>query len=248
MSSLDPWGPSDPLGEALQFLRMNGAFYCRSEFTAPWGLTLPPMPVYLWFHVVDPGRAVAPDRADEPRRLARGITLLPHGDGHRCSALRGLRRSVSSSTTSRSASATRPAPRRRRRAEPTGLRRRALRSPRRPQPRPVCRRSSTSRRRDRRSSIGCRHAAAHGAEAKELRPGGEAVITRLADILVIQAIRGGSSATPAPTGWLGALQDPQIGRAISLIHRDPARPWTVASLAERLRCHVPRSPRASRSS
>ena len=70
------------------------------------------------------------------------------------------------------------------------------------------------------------------AEAQVLRPGGETVITRLADILVIQAIRSWMARDPAArTGWLGALQDRQIGRAISLIHREPARPWTVASLA-----------------
>ena len=70
------------------------------------------------------------------------------------------------------------------------------------------------------------------AEASELRPGGETVITRLADILVIQAIRSWIAQDAAPqSGWLGALQDPQIGRAITLIHRGPARPWTVASLA-----------------
>jgi AraC-like DNA-binding protein len=33
---------------------------------------------------------------------------------------------------------------------------------------------------------------------------------------------------------LGALQDRQIGHAISLIHREPARAWTVASLAREL--------------
>ena len=54
---LDPFTPgADPLGEALHFLRMDGAFYCRSELTAPWGLTLPPMPGCLWFHVVTSGR------------------------------------------------------------------------------------------------------------------------------------------------------------------------------------------------
>jgi AraC-like DNA-binding protein len=69
-------------------------------------------------------------------------------------------------------------------------------------------------------------------EARELRAGGETVITRLADILVIQAIRSWISTDPqAQTGWLGALRDKQIGRAIALIHRDPARDWTVASLA-----------------
>ena len=56
METLDPFPPTDPLGEALHFLRMNGAFYCRSELSAPWGLTLPPMPGYIWFHVVTSGR------------------------------------------------------------------------------------------------------------------------------------------------------------------------------------------------
>jgi hypothetical protein len=50
------------------------------------------------------------------------------------------------------------------------------------------------------------------AEVRQLRPGGEAVITRLADILVIQAIRAWIEADPAAqTGWLGALRDPQFG-------------------------------------
>ncbi len=72
-------------------------------------------------------------------------------------------------------------------------------------------------------------------EAGEFRPGGEAVITRLGDILVIQAIRAWIESDPAAQrGWLGALQDPQIGRAISSVHRDPARDWTVASLAHEL--------------
>jgi AraC-like DNA-binding protein len=70
------------------------------------------------------------------------------------------------------------------------------------------------------------------AEVSQLRPGGEAVITRLADILVIQAIRAWIHADPAAqTGWLGALQDPQIGQAIVAMHRDPGRPWTLTSLA-----------------
>jgi hypothetical protein len=70
------------------------------------------------------------------------------------------------------------------------------------------------------------------AEAQELRRGGEAVITRLGDILVIQAIRTWLDTDPAArSGRLGALKDRQIGRALALVHRDPARDWTVASLA-----------------
>ena len=70
------------------------------------------------------------------------------------------------------------------------------------------------------------------AEAAELRPGGETVITRLSDILVIQAIRAWIETDQAArTGWLGALQDPQIGQVLALVHRDPAREWTVAKMA-----------------
>jgi AraC-like DNA-binding protein len=69
-------------------------------------------------------------------------------------------------------------------------------------------------------------------EAQEVRPGGETIVTRLADILVIQAIRSWIAKDPsAQTGWLGALQDGHIGRALALVHRDPAKPWTVESLA-----------------
>jgi AraC-like DNA-binding protein len=71
------------------------------------------------------------------------------------------------------------------------------------------------------------------AEARELRAGGETVITRLADILVIQAIRSWLASEPAThTGWLGALRDPQIGRAVALIHRTPGDNWTLESLAK----------------
>lgn len=70
-------------------------------------------------------------------------------------------------------------------------------------------------------------------EARSLGPGGDAVITRFSDILVVQAIRHWlRNDSNAQSGWLGALQDPQVGRALAFIHRDPAHPWTVATLAE----------------
>jgi AraC-like DNA-binding protein len=82
-------------------------------------------------------------------------------------------------------------------------------------------------------------------EAKELKPGGETVITRLADILIIQAIRSWiDSAAHAEQGWLAALRDEQIGRALVLMHREPQHLWTVASLAEAV--HMSRSGFAAR--
>jgi len=72
------------------------------------------------------------------------------------------------------------------------------------------------------------------AEARELRPGGETVITRLADILVIHAIRSWIAQDPAAqTGWLAGARDPGIGQALALMHAEPASQWTIANLARR---------------
>ena len=70
-------------------------------------------------------------------------------------------------------------------------------------------------------------------EARALRPGGETVITHLADILIIQAIRTWIDSAPeANQGWLAALRDAHAGKALAAIHREPAKDWTVASLAK----------------
>jgi AraC-like DNA-binding protein len=71
-----------------------------------------------------------------------------------------------------------------------------------------------------------------GLEAAAPRPGGETVIARLCDILVIHAIREWLATSPeAHQGWLAALRDPQVGRALALIHAAPEQPLTVAALA-----------------
>jgi transcriptional regulator GlxA family with amidase domain len=36
---------------------------------------------------------------------------------------------------------------------------------------------------------------------------------------------------PAQTGWLAGVRDPDVGKALALLHREPAQPWTIASLA-----------------
>ena len=83
----------DPLGEALHLLRMDGAFYCRSELRAPWGLELPALPGYLWFHVVTAG-SMRLEAGDTVRTLGPGeVALVPRGEGHvRVAVRKGARR------------------------------------------------------------------------------------------------------------------------------------------------------------
>ena len=76
--------------------------------------------------------------------------------------------------------------------------------------------------------------------------GSEAVIIRLCDILVIQAIRHQlTDDEAAGSSWLTAMGDPQVGPALAALHAEPAAPWTVGSLAHARRCPAPPSPPAS---
>ena len=66
--------------------------------------------------------------------------------------------------------------------------------------------------------------------------GANEIVTRLADILLIQAVRDYFEQKPQTLddGWLAAVQDPKIGQALAILHSHPHRPWTVPSLARRL--------------
>lgn len=236
MPILDPWTPIDPLGEALHFLRMSGVFYARSELTAPWGLELPVLPQTLMFHVVTAGQCWLEADDIEPVPLQPGdFTLMPRAQGHRltsapgaaCAALFDLPREMISeryevlrhgdggTPTHLVCGAVRfdhPAAQQLLALLPRMIRIEAANLPHREWMQDTLRFMAD--------------------EAGALRPGGETIVTRLADILVIQAIRAWIERdAAAQVGWLGALRDRQIGRAISLIHRDPARAWTLASLA-----------------
>ena len=239
MDLRNPPAPHDPLGEALHALRMSGAFYCNSAFTEPWGLTLPPLPDYLWFHVVTSGR-VALDLGDGALTTLHSgdLALVTHGAGHTlCSdpaapapgildlpreeisdRYEVLRHGGGGELTRMMCGAVRfdhPAARNLVALLPEIIYVDAAGTP------DVAWMQGTL--------------ALIAAETRHLRPGGEAVITRLADVLVIQAIRWWIETDPsAQTGWLGALRDEQIGRALSMIHGDPARAWTVAALADEL--------------
>ncbi|GGE96723.1 AraC family transcriptional regulator [Sphingomonas prati] len=71
-----------------------------------------------------------------------------------------------------------------------------------------------------------------GAEIERDEVGGEVVSARLADVLLVEAIRACAARRDGTgIGWLGALSDDRLGRALRAIHADVARPWTVATLA-----------------
>src|SRR5262245_9428 len=70
------------------------------------------------------------------------------------------------------------------------------------------------------------------AEVREPGIGAEAVVSRLIDLLFVQAVRAwlGTQADDR-TGWIAALRDRQISTVLGLMHKYPDRPWTVSTLA-----------------
>jgi AraC-like DNA-binding protein len=69
-------------------------------------------------------------------------------------------------------------------------------------------------------------------ESRLGRAGADTVITRLAELMFIEALRRYLEDLPAgQTGWLAGLRDEVVGRALALLHARPAHPWTLAELA-----------------
>lgn len=62
-------------------------------------------------------------------------------------------------------------------------------------------------------------------------PGSAAAVTRLSEIVLIEVLRVGVEASGALKGVLAAFADPQVGRALTLMHQRPEAGWTVERLA-----------------
>ncbi|MDH0866645.1 AraC family transcriptional regulator [Mitsuaria sp. GD03876] len=69
-----------------------------------------------------------------------------------------------------------------------------------------------------------------GEEALDRRPGGEFMLSRLVEVMLIEAMRA-TAASDAPAGLLRGLADERLARALAQMHAQVARSWTVAQLA-----------------
>ncbi|MBB1488140.1 AraC family transcriptional regulator [Oceanospirillum sediminis] len=266
-SSRDLPATSDPLGETLYHLRLNGSLYCHSELTGRWNIDIPAMTDKMMFHIVLSGQLWLRLDKQPARQLSAGdLVLLPHGQGHRL---------FSDETAPAEALFDIPVHQVSKRYEVLKYHQPA--SDITSEPRDVITSVSADSENSNAAEttelicgvISIDHAASRQfvaqlpalvlllsdqqelsnprsdslqwiqttvpliiEEARTLRPGGETILTHLADILVIKTIRSWLDAAPdAQKGWLAALKDKQIGSALASIHKDPDKPWTVESLA-----------------
>ena len=234
---------ADPVAEILHDFRLSGSYYCRSELRAPWGLEIPGC-CGAGFHFVADGGCFLRCGSLEPLRLDTGdLVLRPRGGGLILSdspagdvvaadslakevigqnaAL--LRHGGDGALTTLVGGAVR--------FDDSSLHPLIELMP------DLLHIRGADRAQDEmfRAMV-----AVMGAEALVPRPGGATLMTRLAEILVVQAVRWWlDHGTEESSGWLKALRDPQVGRALAVIHRRPQENWTVAALAREV--HLSRS-------
>ena len=72
----------------------------------------------------------------------------------------------------------------------------------------------------------------HSRPERAAKPGMQAVLCKLSELLFVEAVRSHLDALQESSGgWLAGLKDRYVSVALALIHGEPARPWTLDQLA-----------------
>ncbi len=239
---------SDPLSDALRGVRLSGAIFLDAELSAPWGFASPPASVgarlvapsaedMILFHLVVEGEATA--RVPGQRKVALepgDIAVLPRGDAHELWNGRVARLTDGTALLPKILEGAIA-------SERGGGGGRITKF--------ICGYIACERHTMRLLLAGLpslfkvniRQGASgewiestirHLASVRERSYAGRrALLAKLAEALFIETLRCYMAELPRQrTGWLAAARDSALGRALGAIHRDPARAWTVASLAE----------------
>jgi AraC-like DNA-binding protein len=227
---------TDPLADVLSALHLSGSVHLNSEMTAPWGIALPERPSAV-MHVILEGKCwMIPEPGAPPVALAAGdLVLFPRGRAH-VLADRPDRPTRQVSCVLHSG---RFGEGDQIRAGGGGERTLFLCGEfevEDPDDNPLFAQLPE-------------HLVVRGAggrasswlqmtlgllslESTSCRPGQQAVLSRLIDMLLVQIIRSWIEQQGSThTGWLGALRDRQVAAALGVIHESPRTPWTVGSLA-----------------
>ena len=231
----------DTLSDILRRLRASGSLFSRAELQAPWAVQTRPLRSAI-FHVIVRGAGWA-EQVDASGQVvgqvafqAGDVLLFPRGDGHILWGAEGaVPRDIASLPRTAAADGlpcvhiAGPGPQTallcgtiRLEPELEGVLRPLL-------PGMVRARGSAG-------TAAWLDATMHmlSAEVGGDKPGGDVVLARLADILLVQVLRT-LAATDAEeaglSGWLRAATDPRLQRALGAIHARAEAPWTTAALA-----------------
>src|SRR5262245_18714047 len=239
---------SDTLSDLLRTVRLTGAVFFDVEAAAPWAQMQPagaaiasslrPVVQHLIsFHAITQGACYGGLVGEEPLRLEAGdLIVFPHGDPHVMSSAPRMRAEADLEVY-------RPPPSQ----LPVRVR---LEGDERKGAHFVCGFLGCDVKpfdpliaslphvlhvRDRDGERGgCLSQFFHVAlaESQMKRSGGETVLARMSEMMFVEAVRRHlESLPPEEMGWLAGLRDPQIGRAVALLHARPGFAWSLPGLA-----------------
>ncbi len=225
----------DALSEVLQDFRLTGVSYGRCELREPWGLFFAEQKL-LRFHFVSEGTCWLHTEANGWQELREGdLVLLPQGVAHKlaanpdtecgrtlegcqitafggnvCSVVQpgdGVTTTLFSGSMELGSLALHPLLE----LMPAVLKGRDVAS-KDPVVKPLLESMTV--------------------EAAQPRMGSATILSRMADLVAARLIRCWADTAPdSTTGWLAAIRDTSIGRALAAIHRDPGSNWTLERLA-----------------
>lgn len=237
----------DALSEVLKALRLASGVFFNAELTAPWCIDsapgtddvrhiLPNAEHIAIYHLLTEGTCYA-RLTDEAATITLGmgdLLLFPHADGHRMGSDLQLKPVAAESLLE---------------ASPEGGLARVVHGGNGARTRFVCGFLACDSRLCRpllsalprmlRVPMGTGPAAdwiinslQRGAEeTRAPRPGADAMLAKLSELLFLEAIRIYIESLPQDQrGWFAGLRDPHVSRALALMHTSPARPWTVDDL------------------
>ncbi len=222
----------DVMSDTLYDFGMSGVFYAASELSAPWGVDIPPMPGTMVFHLLTRGAAVIEVAGEQVPLEPGAVVLVPHGAGHavldapgspaaplfdipreevgeRYERIRLVGGSGEISELLCGAV----------RFSGLGVTRLVNALP----PTLVAAPADAAWMR---ASFGL-----IADESRNPRPGSDLVTARLADVLVVQAIRAWLESATPDRGWVAGLRDPLLGQALAAFHAEPDQAWSLESLA-----------------
>jgi AraC-like DNA-binding protein len=237
----------DALSEAMRAVRVTGALFFNGEFRAPWRFATPAQEQLapklspdserlVLFHLVTEGQATARTAGADDVSLAAGdIVVFPHGDAHE----------MWNGRTSKLFPGARLLPKLEKgelAAEKWGGKGAVTRI--------ICGYLGCERHAEnlflsglpailktnvRSSPAGAwiESSIRHCVSEVELQQAGRlAVLAKLAETLFVETLCRYMDELPSErTGWLAGARDANVGRALALLHRDPARAWTLHELA-----------------
>lgn len=225
----------DVLNDILHSIKLGGGVYFRCEFSAPWGMDIQPTPV-AEFHIVIRGTCwLRMDGMKEPIPLHGGdLVVFPHGDAHALlDSPDGVARPAQEILEGQNLENFGPVT-----YGGEGLPASVLcgyfefdRS----NPHPLL--QALPPLILVRGADGLDFAWLQTAinfmihETKNARPGSQAVVSRLAEVLFVQMMRAHITQSGAPSGIMAAISDKQIGAALQLMHGAPEQNWDLIQLS-----------------